>query len=207
MCKYTINKPCNSHRARDKHIIWAVYFTHRCLDSVHKCHVIQGRFQSLSIYSSLAKRPWLRARVACMVSYTCAHSIQRYILSRAPMFLGRSMATAGATCTVMHGRSLCHRLVGCGYGTDLEAKLEAVRTGGVGQVDGADRHHEIHLQQAGEGGREGEREGGRGGREGGHHHTSIISSSPSHIHHDSSLPPSPPPPHLSNCSRIFDTLT
>ena len=109
-----------------------------------------------------------------MVRYTCAHSIQRCILSRAPLLLGRSMATAGATCTVMHGRSLCHRLVGCGYGTDLEAKLEAVRTGGVGQVDGADRHHEIHLQQAGEGGRGGEgregregREGGRGGREGG----------------------------------------
>ena len=139
------------------------------------------------------------------------------------MLLGRSMATAGATCTVMHGCSLCHRLVGCGYSTDLEAKLEAVRTGGVGQVDGADRHHEIHLQQAGEGGREGGREGreekggreggregereGGGGREGGHHHTSIISSSPSHTHHDSTLPPSPPPPHLSNCSRIFDTLT
>ena len=153
------------------------------------------------------------------------------------MLLGRSMATAGATCTVTHGRSLCHRLVGRGYGTDLEAKLEAVWTGRVGQVDGADRQHEIHLQQAGEGGREGEREGGReggrgeggrgeggrgeggregrkggrGGREGrkegGHHHTSIISSSPSHTHHDSSLPPSPPPPHLSNCSRIFDTLT
>ena len=62
------------------------------------------------------------------------------------MLLGRSMATAGATCTVMHGRSLCYRLVGCGYGTDLEAKLEAVRTGGVGQVDGADCQHEIHLQ-------------------------------------------------------------
>ena len=144
-----------------------------------------------------------------MVRYTCAHSIQRYILSHAPMLLGRSMATAGATCTVMHGCSLCHRLVGCGYSTDLEAKLEAVWTGGVGQVDGADRHHEIHLQQTGEGGRKGggeggreEREGGREGRKGGRtssyiYYLILSLPHPSRLH----------PPSLSNCSQIFDTLT
>ena len=127
------------------------------------------------------------------------------------MLLGRSMATAGATCTVMHGRSLCHRLVGCGYGIDLEAKLEAVRTGGVGQVDGADRQHEIHLQQAGEGGGEGGREGGReggegregreggmeGGREGGRtssyiHYLILSLPHPSRLH-PPSLTPSPSP--------------